>query len=507
MINLIDYFTNGDKWLYTLLANEKQETFPSDYTLSFLYTYDQYNNNESAGDCILKLQEYLALVDIPNFFVTIYTNNSNILHELNHARILFAPHDINITTQIIDGNFIKEISKKDSLCIYPWIHLYINSQGLVGTCCEFNENYPLDHISKSELIDIANNDNMKLVRQQMLSNQRPEGCITCWKKEDNNLPSARQIANERWSKYKHLIDTTASDGSFPDFKLRYLDARFSNVCNLKCRMCGGKFSSRIAQEESDLYDNNDFVELKLERNEINKTLQFIEDNIYELDAVYFAGGEPLLMAEHYQILDLLIKHNRTDIQITYNTNLTVLSYKKLNVIDYWKQFNNITVGASIDLIGTQANYVRFGTDYTDIEKNYHLIKNHVTFNITSIVHILNIFNLTKLQYHWITNLKLNPSAISFRALIYPENMSLQVLPSVFKRQATSVIEQHIIWLLDISNTEHLVITWREVLNYMNSADSSHLLKDFFRLNDDKDRYRNEKFEEIFPEYINLRSYV
>jgi hypothetical protein len=38
-------------------------------------------------------------------------------------------------------------------------------------------------------------------------------------------------------------------------------------------------------------------------------------------------------------------------------------------------------------------------------------------------------------------------------------------------------------------------------------DNSHLLSDFFRLNDDKDQYRKEKFEEVFPEYKNLRTYI
>jgi sulfatase maturation enzyme AslB (radical SAM superfamily) len=272
-------------------------------------------------------------------------------------------------------------------------------------------------------------------------------------------------------------------------------------------MCSGKFSSRIAKEENDLYNNSTFVDLKLTADEINSTLKYIEENIDYLESIYFAGGEPLIMEEHYKILDLLIKHDKSDIKITYNTNLTQLSYKKYNVVDYWKKFSDITVGASIDLIGDQAGYVRSGTDYAVLENNYEDIKDYVNFTITSIVHLCNIFNLPKLQQHWITNKKINPKNLSFRALIYPENMSLQVLPQSYKKLAEETINQHIDWLLSISETKALVDTWQNVLQYMNAKDQSHLLSDFFRLTDDKDHIRDERFEDVFPEYRDLRSYV
>ena len=115
--------------------------------------------------------------------------------------------------------------------------------------------------------------------------------------------------------------------------------------------------------------------------------------------------------------------------------------------------------------------------------------------------------MPKLQYHWINNNKLNPKLISFRPLVYPPSQSLQVLPKKYKEKANIVIAQHISWLESVFDAEHLATSWQEVLNYMNADDQSHLLKEFFRLNDDKDQHRNENFEEVFPEYTELRSYV
>lgn len=507
MIELSDYFIHGEKWLHDELIQIKQDVFPNDFKLTINYTSDQYNNDSSPGVALAKLQEYLALLDFPNSFILIKTTNKKINEELETIRLLYCPHEESISIDYIDGEFTRPVPTVDSLCILPWIHLYVNSQGQVGTCCEFNDQYELGNLNTDTLHNIANGEKLKLVRTQMIAGQRPNICSTCWTKEDNNIISLRQHTNVANAKYLPLINETLPDGTFENFKLRYLDFRASNVCNLKCRMCSGKFSSRIAQEEKNLYNSHTYIDLTLTNDQIQQTLDYIESEINNLDLIEFAGGEPLIMDEHYQILDLLLKYNRTDILINYHTNLTQLTYKKYNIIDYWQKFSKISVSASIDLHGLQAMYVRGGTDYQQIEENYYKIKDHVNFSITSCVHLLNIFNLPQLQKIWIEQHKLIPAQLQFNILVNPANMSLQVLPMHYKKLAEETITQHIDWLSSINNAEALVSSWQDVLHYMYLHDTSHLLKDFFRLNDDKDRYRKEIFEDVFPEYINLRSYI
>ena len=499
MLELSNIFTNGNKWLYDALSKEKQPVLPNDYRLEILYTQDHYENDGS-GKALKQLIEYIKLLDFPEFFIYIHTNNTTIRQDLKQF-------NSNINVIEIDGKF-KHIEKTyDSLCVLPWIHFYINPQGQVGPCCVFNEKYEIGNLNKDQLTDIPNNAKFKKIRSDMLQNKRPASCSSCWHDEDNKIRSLRQNQNERFKKYLPLVKLTEPDGTFNDFKLRYLDFRASNVCNLMCRMCSGKFSSKIAQEEKEIYGNQHYVELKLTDNQIAKTLDYIEQNINNLDQIYFAGGEPLLMSEHYQILDLLLKYNKTDILISYNTNLTRLTYKSTNIVNYWRQFKNIYVGASIDLIGPQADYWRSGTIYKDLEKNYLAINDYVDFNITSTVHMANIFNLPQLQQHWITNFGLTPNKFKISILKYPKEQSLQVLPKEFKVKASINTQGHIGWLETISGSELLVKQWHDVLQYMNRSDESHLLGEFFRLNDDKDRNRNQSFENVFPEFKELRSHA
>jgi radical SAM protein with 4Fe4S-binding SPASM domain len=514
MIELSKHLTLGDKWLYDILFVEKQEIFPSEYQLDVLYIQDQFNHDAAVGKSLLKLQEFLATIGIPNFFVTVHTNKQDIKDDLIVVRDLFALGDVEIKFNLINGQFNKKVIKQDTLCILPWIHLHINPQGRIGTCCKFDTNYPLGHISENNLQDIINGKQLKLVRKQMLAGQRPDICSSCWQQEDLNLVSQRQLANSAdLEKYSDLVAQTEEDGEFKNFKLKSFDVRPSNICNLKCRMCGGKYSSRIAQEEIDLYPdihtNRNFVELKLNSDEIKNVLDFVEHNINDVELVYFAGGEPLIMSEHYKILDLLIQRNRTDVSLRYSTNLSILKYKDLDILNYWSKFKNVNVGASIDLIGPQADYVRSGVEYHVLEKNYLAIKDYVNFKIESCMTIYNSFNLMELQKHWI--LKFGISADAFNivpAMVLPgEVTSCQILPKHFKELVSLKINQHLDWLAKIDNSVSLVKKWQYVLYYMNSVDQSHLLKEFFRLNDDKDRIRNVIFEEMFPEFQTLRSYV
>ena len=83
------------------------------------------------------------------------------------------------------------------------------------------------------------------------------------------------------------------------------------------------------------------------------------DNV---EKIYFAGGEPLIMPEHFQLLTKLIETGRSkNVTLIYNTNCTILDYKGNNLLDLWKNFKWVNIGASIDAMGTRIEYIRKGT--------------------------------------------------------------------------------------------------------------------------------------------------
>ena len=77
----------------------------------------------------------------------------------------------------------------------------------------------------------------------------------------------------------------------------------------------------------------------------------------------------MLMDEHYKMLELLIEKNLTHVRLIYNTNFSELTYKKRDVLTMWKQFDSVSVGASLDGMGARGEYMRKGTVWNDIEDN------------------------------------------------------------------------------------------------------------------------------------------
>src|ERR1051325_9408309 len=90
--------------------------------------------------------------------------------------------------------------------------------------------------------------------------------------------------------------------------------------------------------------------------------------------MHFAGGEPLVMDEHYRVLDYLISIGKTDVTLSYNTNFSMLRYKKYNIVELWNKFKRVEVWASLDGMGEQGDYHRKGQRRHKIEENIRTVQ-------------------------------------------------------------------------------------------------------------------------------------
>jgi organic radical activating enzyme len=138
--------------------------------------------------------------------------------------------------------------------------------------------------------------------------------------------------------YDECMENTNDDGSLKEFKMRYFDIRFSNICNFKCRTCGGGFSSQWEQE--DLKSKVTYARV-FPKNDNPDFLQDIVEQVPNLKTAYFAGGEPLITEEHYILLEEMIRTKKSDhIQLRYNTNMSNLKFKNKDLLALWKHFKN-----------------------------------------------------------------------------------------------------------------------------------------------------------------------
>ena len=380
-------------------------------------------------------------------------------------------------------------------CILPWMHLYGDVRGKYYLCCH-TDNKPESIMAtyKDDISTIFNNDKYKSARKQFLSNNYPKECKkACYDIEELGGESNRQQVNKRFANFANLQKYTKSDGSVLNHPI-YLDIRFGNKCNFKCRICGpyasstwfkdslkiSKFKNTPAQLEDYYTDSPDFWNYL---DKIKKTVKYF----------YFAGGEPLLMDGHYKLLNWLIDNNKTDVDLTYNTNLSTLTYKHHDVFDLWKNFNNISLWPSVDGYKSHCQYSRTNFNWDTFESNLLKVKKYVS-TISCTTSIYSILTTPELIAH-MKNLGISTY---LSVLDTPNHFDMRLLPHNIKNKINKKFD--ILKRKIPLNTSELE-TIDKNLSYLNKdiEDKDILLKEFKLYNEEVDNLNNTSFIKIYPE--------
>lgn len=486
---------NGEKILYDWLYQHRKDYFEPNERLVFLQDCgDVYEYNDQLGNYTATIQKALTFVDITNCFVTIITTNPDIEQEL----ALINKSDGPINHIIVDGEYTPVFPTfSDTFCPLPWMHLHITPTGDVLPCCSGDINHPLGNIDQDNLSTIYNNKKFQILRQGLLSGKHPKECTHCWVHEKNNIKSHRETNKE-----KHKVKSPRNDGLVDQFAPRTFDIRINKICNLKCRSCSPHLSSAIAQEVQGIY-NVDWPSLNnRQRKTVMAELLLLLPN---LEHIYFAGGEPLLAPEHFEMINELIRIKNTNLNVFYNTNFMQLDFRGNSFTNLWKDFSDIVIGASLDAHGPVAEYLRHGTVWSTVESNLKRLQHeapHVKFKVTSTVGFLNIESLIELQRDWADRGLISIKQFSIPQIIYDSYFSVQAAPIHHKKRLEPIIKNHITWLESVGAKE-LANRWQEVIDYMWKEDRTHLLFEFQQTMGKQDRYRNESFHQVLPQFADL----
>ena len=415
------------------------------------------------------------------------------------------------------------LANMGNFCIIPWVHYNTWPNGNVYQCCITPATYDhrgrptntMGNLSKNTMEEIWNSNRYKELRTQLLNNEKPNSCTKCYEQEDNGITSFRQNANNMFRHYiDKAVNNTNKDGSYDEMKLVYWDFRFSNLCNMKCRMCGGHLSCMWVADENKIYHRrrpdvskaNPVVNVA--DNSIDNIYKILNENIEYVEEIYFAGGEPLIMDEHYYILEKLIEHGRTDVRIRYNTNLLKLKYKKWDNLELWKHFDNVNVIASIDSFGARAEYIRKGTVWDIIVNNIKaLVQNdNIIFGISPTIQILNIHTLTEF-IDKLFELGITPRSLHLNnVLTGPEHYHINTL----RNEDKEYIKQQLIDHANSMTTDYkkeMQNKYNSIITYMNGTPKPNVYKKFVKLTHKLDVIRNESFDAVFPELASHYEYA
>lgn len=549
VVNLEEWYNHTffkrEPWLRKTIESYHRESFNDNQRLIFILgCKDEYESyNDQCGLILKTLQKLLNWIDISNYFVILLTNDpdaikqSRIYLEKNSSDPVPMTYDFfqpfltgekqlvksqksyqydspepnNISLDELSDKHKHLLSSSKSFCMYPWIHLHAYPTGEAWPCCMADMNAgPVGNCKQQTLKEIWNGDRMKKLRSNLL-NDRPDSlCVKCYEREDSGFFSGRKSANKHHGHHIFKVDETREDGHYEKFEMVYWDIRFSNLCNLSCRSCGHIFSSSWYQDQAKLagpeWAKNNRVLNYAGKFETDVWEQLVE-HIDHVEQIYFAGGEPLLMDEHYRILDELEKREKFNVRLIYNTNFTHVKLKDRLVFDYWKKFDSVSVGASLDAMGPRAEYIRKGTHWDQVERNREKMLEicpRVDFYISPTLSIMNAWHLPDFHREWVNKGLIRHQDLNVNILQDPIHYRLDIAPMKYKQRLRMKFQEHIDWLHPHDELRRAIVGFESAINFMMSTDNTHLIDTFWRKTHELDAIRNENILEVIPELEALK---
>ena len=420
------------------------------------------------------------------------------------------------------------IKESKVFCMAPFMHIHNVPTGDILPCC-ISLGGSMGNLYKENIQDIWNNENYKELRRDILNDTKSKHCTRCYKEEEwGSTSTIRRSFNDRFKDfYEELIeDNTAIDGTMSSMKFLKWDFRFNNLCNLACTVCHPTYSSSWVPIMKAIDPNYTEDQFNNSKNHKESFIETIKSQVNNVEEIYFAGGEPLLHPEHYEILEYIKESNRLgEIEFVYSTNLTTMTYKSTDVLDYWKHMEKLRVLVSLDEVDVdRLFYIRYPADANKILKNIKLLKDNLTgsnrhwvitptwslMNIHRIKDILEYFLVNDLFPHTFYNTSIWESDYHNIVLLYPKYFSIRSASKEWKEHLRIKISEYEQWyyntLLPLKSSQKLQEDCKNVFDNRLSIIKNALEEtvDFdvnwymgYLIKLDKER--NTDFKKTFPE--------
>jgi len=344
-------------------------------------------------------------------------------------------------------------------CNVPWTNTHIYWDGSFGLCCSERvqphtdpTTYNLQNLTVQEWY---NAEPMQQARRQILSDEPLASCAGCYYEEQHGYESRRVKENFKSVIFTELafdrsFDQSPGRDSFvPIAQQSAIDwhVDLGNECNLSCKMCNPKASSKI----SSAYVKWGLIPASANQNwtanttawaNFKKSIQATPN----LNRMHFMGGEPLLNKRFPELLDFLLDNNPT-MSISFVSNGTMINK---SIVERLKRFSSCDIEISLESVHDNNHYIRQGSVTKEVIKNIRWLCTHQsdTFHVVlrSVPQLLNVNNYNEyLQCAWEQKLSVQGIPLTDPAYlqisVLPYSMRQQLVPK-YQLLATD-LQQHI----------------------------------------------------------------
>lgn len=381
---------------------------------------------------------------------------------------------------------------KTDFCYYPFFQVLLSAEGRYKPCSKHEDfvthKGEILEVGKATIEDAWNSDYMQTMRENFKNNVRTKGCVQCWKEQALGLKSMRYDSYG----YKVPVSQVAN----PVSPMR-VEINASNVCNLRCRICWSHASTKWIKEAKELYG----VDGEVHMNMTDENFSIIKKWVPHFTEIGFFGGEPLMDDRNIQLMRYCVETGHSKhITILINTNGTVYSDE---IVGLFKQFKKVLLNLSIDDIGKRFEYERGYAKWDLVINNARKFISHGGFTakdtieckVCCSVTVMNIFYFP--EYFEFMNEHFPGLPVYWNLVYAPWALSMQILPFEVKEQIAERLRKFV--KTTYKMTEERTKTIENLITFLN-ADEKHDFGEFFRYILRHDKYRQESFPEVFPEF-------
>ncbi|MGZ3692488.1 MAG: twitch domain-containing radical SAM protein [Pseudobdellovibrio sp.] len=433
---------------------------------------------------------------------------------------------------------LKGVSEKLSqlspcMCLAKWTSVSLHLESGTTHSCHHPpvHRVPLDEI-KSNPSALHNTQYKIEQRKKMLNGEKPSECAYCWNIEE--LPGAElsdRIIKSSESFSMSEFETIKKDPLSNKIKPTYLEVSFSNKCQFKCSYCSADYSSSWQEELLRFGDYKTFSGKKSQTQYEEETNPFVEafwqwwpEIKSHLHTFRITGGEPLLAASTFRLLENLLKNPEPKLNLVINSNLgapSVLMDRFVLLIEKLlaqKAVAGIEIYTSLEAFAEKAEYIRHGLNHDYFWKNIErVLSAHPTlrvlimstFNalsVTSYIDFLKKINLVNKSYR--SAERPLPVVLDISYLRYPDYQSVKVLTPVFLPQMQAIYDflnenqwQNTYDKVGFSDYQLVkmsrIISWAQ--KETSTSEQARLQTRFYEFFAEHDIRRNTSFLKTFPE--------
>jgi len=374
----------------------------------------------------------------------------------------------------------KKLLQNKSICVLPWTGFELEPSGGVKNCVISTEY--IGNVDKTPIKDIVHSEDNINRKVQMMLDQQPKNCSGCYLQEKgrSNLSSI----SSRLYYLKEIgakIDLSLLD-SKEKFSLKHVDLRWTNACNQACVYCGPELSSKWAQELN--------VSVRSKKDARQNVKNFVLENISNLENIYLAGGEPMLMKENVEFLKLL-KEKNPHCSVRVNTNL---STTQTGVFDLLCDLPNVHWTVSVETIEQEYEYIRHHGSWNDFQTNLRTITkldHKISFNMLHfILNYQSLFGCVD----YLKGIGFHDNSFIIGPLHSPHYLHLlnlpgQVIDRLFKTLRHRINEKP---------QGYLKNSYENLLKHFSSTPWTRDIEDFITKTHARDQRRGTDCRKIFP---------